>query len=512
MAIVTAVKVPEGERRKLQLQSPANLRVIGEIEVDGANEVQEALKRARVAQKAWGALTPKKRATYIFKALKILLDNMDEYIEVVLQESGKAATEVLMIEIFAACDVMRYYGKRAPKILKTKKKNLHGALRFSKKLHIIQQPLGVIGVISPWNGPFILSLNPTVQALLAGNAVLLKPSEVTPFSGKMVGKLFAEAGLPEHLLQVVEGDGETGAALVESGVDKICFTGSVGTGRKVALACAQRLIPCTLELGGKDPMVVCKDANIDRAAAGAVAGALFNTGQYCCGTERIYVVEEVAEEFIANVVERVKGLRQGAEGEFDVGAIFWERQMGLIERQVQDAVDKGAKVLAGGRRNPDLEGLFYEPTVLVDVTHEMDIMVDETFGPVLPIMVVKDEAEAMRLANDTEYGLSSNIWTRNSAKGVQLASELDVGSCSVNDMAMAYGALEAPFGGRKNSGLGQVNGENGLLNYTFQQSVIVDTWGGLITSTHYPYSLEKDDGMKKFMRFLWASPLGRLFT
>lgn len=512
MAIVTAMKVPEGERRKLQLQSPANLRVIGEIEVESLDDVQGALARARTAQKIWGALTPKKRATYVFKALQILLEKMDDYVEVVLRESGKAATEALMIEIFAACDVMRYYGKRAPKLLKTKKMNLHGALRFSKKLHIIQQPLGVIGVISPWNGPFILSLNPTVQALLAGNAVLLKPSEVTPFSGKLVGELFAEAGLPENVLQVVQGDGETGAALIESGVDKICFTGSVGTGRKVAVACAQKLIPCTLELGGKDPMVVCADANIERAAAGAVAGSIFNTGQYCCGTERIYVVEEVAEKFIASVVERVKGLRQGAEGEFDVGAIFFERQLQLIDRQVQDAVDKGAKVLAGGRKNPDLDGLFYEPTVLVDVTHDMDIMVDETFGPVLPIMVVKDEAEAMRLANESEYGLSSNVWTKDSAKGVKLASQIDAGSCSVNDMAMAYGALEAPFGGRKNSGLGQVNGQNGLLNYTFQQSVIVDTWGGFITSTHYPYSLEKDDGMKKFMRFLWASPFGRLFT
>lgn len=512
MAIVTAVQVPEGERRVLQLQSPATLRAIGEIQVQTHDDVQQALQRARQAQVAWGALSPKKRATYIFKALEILLGKIDEYVEVVTRESGKADTEALMIEIFAACDVMRYYGKLAPKILKTRKKNLHGVLRLSKKLHIIPQPLGVVGVISPWNGPFILSLNPTVQALLAGNAVLLKPSEVTPFSGKLVGELFREAGLPSDVLQVLEGDGETGAALVDCGVNKICFTGSVSTGRKVAEACAKKLIPCTLELGGKDPMVVCADANVDRAAAGAVVGSIFNTGQYCCGTERIYVVESIAEEFISNVVNRVKGLRQAAEGEFDVGAIFFERQMAIIESQVEDAVKKGAKVLCGGRRNPNLEGLYYEPTVLVDVTHDMDIMTKETFGPILPIMVVPDEATAMKLANDTQYGLSSNVWTKDVAKGVKIASQIEAGSCCVNDMAMAYGALEAPFGGRKLSGLGQVNGENGLLAYTFRQSVIVDKFGGLVTSTHYPYSLEKDVGMKKFMRFLWANPVGRLFT
>ena len=257
-------------------------------------------------------------------------------------------------------------------------------------------------------------------------------------------------------------------------------------------------------------MVVCADADLDRAAAGAVAGGIYNTGQYCCGTERVYVVEAVAEPFIAKVVEGVRGLRQGSDGEFDVGSIFWARQLKLIESHVEDAVEKGATVLVGGKRNPALKGLYFEPTVMTGVTHEMKLMREETFGPIIPIVIVKDEQEAIRMANDSNFGLSANVWTKDTAKGVELASSIESGSVCVNDMAMAYGVLEAPFGGRKSSGLGQVNGAEGLRGYCFAQSVVVDRWGGRITEMRYPYSLEKDEGMKKFMRFMWGTWLGRL--
>ncbi len=511
MAIVTAAAPREG-RRRLKLQGPADLRPLGEIEVNTATDVREALKRARRAQVGWGELPLTERVRYMERALEILLERQDEFVQTIMAESGKAQTEALMIEIFAACDALRYFSRRALEVLQPEKRSMHGVLSWTKRLRVVYRPLGVVGVISPWNGPFILSLNPTVQALLAGNAVLLKPSEVTPGSGALVGKLFEEAGLPEDVLTVLQGDGETGAALVESGVDKITFTGSVGTGRKVAVACAERLVPCTLELGGKDPMIVCADADMDKAAAGAVAGAIFNTGQYCCGTERIYVVDAVADTFIEKVVTRVEALRQGSEGEFDVGAMFWPRQLELVEAHVQDAVAKGARALVGGRRNPDLKGLYYEPTVLVDVTHDMQIMTEETFGPVLPIMRVKDEAEALRMANDSDFGLSANVWSRDVSRAETIAARVNSGSVCVNDMAMAYGVLEAPFGGRKNSGLGQVNGDEGLRSYCFAQSIVTDRLGGKITSTHYPYSLEKDEGMKKFMRFLWGSRVGRFLS
>ncbi len=441
MALVSEIPSPPGARRRLRLASPATLEPIGEIEVQTAEDVRAALAAARAAQPGWAALAFAARARFLECALAALLERQDEFVDVIMRESGKPRTEALMIDVFSSCDSLAWYAKNAERILRPRKQRLHGLLRIMKKLRVVYQPLGVVGVISPWNGPLVLSLNPSVQALMAGNCVLLKPSEVTPASGRLVGELFEAAGLPAGVLTVLDGDGETGAALAEAGVDKISFTGSVATGRKVAVACARQLIPCTLELGGKDPMLVCADADLDVAASGAVAGAFFNTGQYCCGTERVYVVESVADEFTRKVVERTAKLRQGDHGEFDVGAVFSGPQLEIIEAHVNDAVAKGAKVWVGGRRNPNLRGLFYEPTVLTNVTHEMRVMREETFGPVLPIMRVANEDEAIRLANDSEYGLSANVWTGNARHGVELAQRIRSGSVCVNDMAMTYGAL-----------------------------------------------------------------------
>lgn len=505
MAIVTPVEVAPGQRRRLSLASPATGETIDEIEVQTAGDVRAAVEQARKAQPAWSALSFKERAVYLQRALAILIERQEEFIDVIVRESGKPRTEALMMDIFSGCDSLNFYSKNAGKLLKPQRKSLHGMLRLMKKLQIVYRPLGVVGVISPWNGPFILSLNPTAQALMAGNAVILKPSEVTPRSGALVGSLFEAAGLPEGVLQVLTGDGETGAALVDAGIDKISFTGSVATGRRVAEACARQLIPCTLELGGKDPMVVCADADLDVAAGGAVAGAFMNTGQYCCGTERVYAVDEISEAFTAKVVERVQKLRQARDGEFDVGAIFWQKQMEIIEAHMADAVAKGARVLVGGRRNPDLpEGLYFEPTVLADVTHEMRIMTEETFGPILPIMRVRDEEHAIALANDTDYGLGANVWSRDANKAFDLALRIDSGSVCINDMTMTYGAHEAPFGGRKTSGVGQVNGETGLRGYCHAKPILTDRFGGKQTSSHYPYSQKRDVGMQRVIKLLWG--------
>ena len=509
MAIVTPLETPEGERRRFALSSPATLESLGEIEVQNAADVAAAVERARKAQIDWSALAVRERVRYLQSALQVLLARQDDVIDTVISETGKPRTEALQMEVYAVGDSLNFYAKNAERILQTEKRKLHGMLRFMKRLRIVYRPLGVVAVISPWNGPFVLAMNPCLQALAAGNAVILKPSEVTPFSGLLAAEIFKEAGLPEGLFQVLTGDGETGAALCRGGVDKVSFTGSVETGRKVAVACAEQLIPCTLELGGKDAMIVCDDVNLDSAAAGAVAGAFMNTGQYCCGTERVYVADSVADAFTEKVLERVAALRQGSEGEFDVGAIFWPKQLEIIESHVEEARERGARILAGGRRNPDLDGLFYEPTVLVDVDHEMKIMREETFGPILPIMRVADEEEALALANDSDYGLGGNVWTRDSAKGVRLAERMQTGSVCVNDMTMTYGVQEAPFGGRKHSGVGQVNGETGLRGYCHAEPIIVDRRSGKMAEGRYPYNAKADSGMQKFMQFLWGTSLGR---
>jgi succinate-semialdehyde dehydrogenase/glutarate-semialdehyde dehydrogenase len=507
MAIVESVDVVGDGRRRMRIASPATGQPIGDVPVNDADEVRAVVARARRAQPAWEGLGFDGRAAVMLRALDTLLRRQEQTIDVIVRETGRSRFETIMMEIFPACDSLAYYAKHAGRVLSDRRLPMH--LLKTKKLLVSYRPLGVVGIITPWNGPFILSLNPTVQALMAGNAVVLKPSEVTPFSGRLVAELFRDAGLPDGVLGLVEGDGETGAALVDAGVDKISFTGSVRTGRKVGEACGRNLVPCTLELGGKDPMIVCADADVERAAGGAVFGAFMNAGQFCCSTERVYVVETIADEFTRRVLEKTRTLKLGTDGDFDIGPMIWPRQLETIERHVAEAVAKGAKVLAGGKRATEVGDLFYEPTVLVDVTHEMAVMREETFGPILPIVRVADEEAALRLANDTTYGLAANVWTRDAARGVRLAKQLHAGSVCVNETAIAYGAVEAPFGGRRTSGVGQVNGETGLRGYCFAQPILSDRLGLKDEHVWYPYTADKAKTLQKVMRWMWGTRVGR---
>ncbi|GAA5064815.1 aldehyde dehydrogenase family protein [Nocardia callitridis] len=507
MAIVQALPPTADGRRRLGLSSPAHGGAVGEIAVSTPQDVTAAVAAARAAQREWATRSPRERAAILRGAIEILIARQDEVVETIRAETGKPRIEALTIEVLPSCDFLNYWSARAPKDLADKKERLHGYLRPMKKLLMHYRPLGVVGVITPWNAPFVLSMNPVVQALLAGNAVLLKPSEVTPHAGAWVVRILHEAGVPEEVLQLVHGDGETGAALVAADVDKISFTGSVATGKKIAQACARRLIPCTLELGGKDAMIVCADADVERAAEGAVYLSMFNSGQVCLSVERIYVVDSVADEFIRLVQEKARSLTYGAEGK-DVGPLFWDRQLDIVTRQVEDAKSRGATLLVGGG-SETASGLFFAPTVAVDVTHDMELMREETFGPVAAIARVADEEEAIRLANDSPYGLGGSVFTKDKAKAVRIAKRLDTGSVVHNDAAVIYGVPEAPFGGRKLSGLGQVNGRDALRGFTHAQPILLDRWQLSTERNWYPYTEKSVRTIEATLKYGFGTALAR---
>ena len=493
--------------KTISLKSPADLSSIGEFTVTTAEQVKAAVLTAKKAQLSWGALSYAQRAEYLKRLQAVLIENTDRIMATIARDSGKTDMECLT-EVIGACDATQYYGKHAGKMLKDKSKRPH--LFFGmKKLVRTYKPKGVVGIITPWNFPFATTIVPTVQALMAGNAVVVKPSEVTPFSGQLMAELMQEAGLPDGLVQVLLGDGSTGAALCEAGVDKIHFTGSVRTGKIVGEVCARQLIAATLELGGKDPAIVCADADLERAIKGVANGALFNTGQVCASTERIYVVEAVYDDFIKGLVEEVNSLRQNS-GDADVSCMIWDKQLSMIEGQIKDAVDKGAQVLTGGQRKEGHVGLFLEPTILVNVDHNMTIMTDETFGPVLPVMKVANEAEAILMANDSPYGLSGSVWTRDKKRGLEIAKQIDSGGCGVNEFGgNVYGCHEGSFGGSKESGLGYVNGEIGLKSFCKVQHILIHKFGPKHEGNWFPYEVKTVEDMKKFVKFMFGTAIGR---
>ena len=509
MAIVEPLSPTSEGRRRLGIRSPKTREPVGEIVVNSPADVGLAIARARDAQVGWARLPIAERARIVRGAIDVLVEKRDEIVKTLLSETGKTHLETLIMEILPSCDYINFWCGRAVKELSDEKRKLHGYLRPYKKLMMHYRPLGVVGIITPWNGPLSLAINPTVQALLAGNAVILKPSEVSPYSSEWAVRLLLEAGVPEGVVQTLHGDGETGAALVNGGVQKISFTGSVRTGKKIAAACAEQLIPCTLELGGKDAMIVCEDADIERAAGGAVFNSMINTGHVCMGVERVYVVESVADEFEERVKNIVSELRYGPGDDIDVGAVFWDQQMPIIERHIEDARAKGADIVVGGEADTT-QGLFYKPTFVRNVDHTMDLMREETFGPIVSVMRVADEEEAIRLANDSAYGLSGSVWTKDVEKGIEIAKRLETGSVVINDASMAYGAPEAPFGGMKESGVGQVNGLGGLRGYTHPQPILIDRWTvkqERVWYPHTPKSIEEVDGM---IRFIYGSALKKL--
>jgi succinate-semialdehyde dehydrogenase/glutarate-semialdehyde dehydrogenase len=381
------------------------------------------------------------------------------------------------MEIVPTLDLMQYFARRTHKLLRPEKIPLGQYNLLGRSSRIIYHPLGVIGIISPWNFPWAIPLGEVVMALMSGNAVVLKPSELTPLVGLKLGEIFARSGLPEHTVQIVTGDGSTGASLVASGADKIMFTGSVATGKKVAALAAQTLTPVVLELGGKDPMIVLADADLAAAARAAVWGAFANSGQACASVERCYVDEKIAPQFTARVVEIVSKLKQniGTQEGTDTGAMSSEAQRTIVDNHVREAIASGAQVLTGGASLQDKpQGFFYPPTVLTSVDHTMSVMRDETFGPVLPIMSFKTEEEAIRLANDSIYGLTASVWTNDIKRGEKIAAQIEAGTVMVNEVLYTHGIAQTPWGGVKQSGLGRTHGRLGLLELVTPQHIHVN--------------------------------------
>ncbi|HEU4596386.1 MAG TPA: aldehyde dehydrogenase family protein [Pyrinomonadaceae bacterium] len=465
----TTPRTTEAGASEIVSFDPATGEELGRVPLGTAEDVARAVERARAAQKSWAALSFRERGAVVLRARALVLEGMEELAALISREAGKPEAEALSMEIVPTLDLMQFFARRAARLLKPERIDI-GLYRYlGRSSKVIYRPLGVVGIISPWNFPWAIPLGEVVMALMAGNAVVLKPSELTPFVALKIGDIFGRAGLPEGLLEVVTGDGSTGRALTEAGVDKIMFTGSVATGQRVAETAARKLTPVVLELGGKDPMIVFEDADLEAASSAAVWGAFANSGQACASVERCYVQERVSEEFTARVVAKTRALRQqtGAHPGTDIAAMSSERQLATVEEHVREAVRLGARVLVGGARRKGsgdaAQGSFHEPTVLAGVDHSMDVMREETFGPVLPLMNFQTEEEAVRLANDSPFGLTASVWTRDIARGMRVAERIEAGTVMVNEVLYTHGIAQTPWGGVKQSGLGRTHGRLGLL-------------------------------------------------
>ena len=473
---------------EIAVENPATGEVIAHVPELGPEQVAELARRGRTAQPAWEALGFEGRGRVLRRAQRWLMDNAERVIETIVAETGKTWEDAQTAELAYGASAFGFWAKQAPRYLADERVRSAAVFVKGKRLVLRYRPLGLVGVIGPWNYPVTNSFGDCIPALAAGNSVILKPSEITPLTSLLLAGALRECGLPDDVLQVATGRGPTGEALIDA-VDMVMFTGSTDTGRKVMARAARTLTPVSLELGGKDPMIVLSDADLERAANAAVYYSMLNTGQTCISIERVYVEAPVYDAFVARVTEKARALRHGppaGPGSVEVGAMTHGPQVDVVERHVDDARAKGARVLVGGARE-DRPGQWYPPTVLVDVNHDMAIMREETFGPTLPIMKVADADEAVRLANDSPYGLNASVFSGDVPRGEAIARRIDAGAVCVNDALLNYYALELPMGGAKASGLGYRHGPGGIRKFTQHQALLVSRWH-LRRDVHmYPY-------------------------
>lgn len=477
----------------VESRDPSTGEVWTRYPCDGEREVAAAVARARTAQGAWRERTLAQRLAVLARAREHLFARRDEVARLITRENGKPVAEAMASEVVTTLDILRFSTRHAAQELAPRRVRSGALALWRKRITIAQEPYGVVAVISPWNYPFLLPAGIVAPALVAGNAVVLKPSELTPTSAEMLRELFLEAGVPPHVLQLVHGAGATGAALVASAVDKVFFTGSVLTGRRVAVACAERLVPYVLELGGSDPAIVLADADVEHAASGIVWGRCSNGGQTCVAPKRVYVEAPIHDRLVAAIAQRFGRLRIGGErdGEGDVGPLIRPSHRATLDAMREDALAGGARLAGHSGVTGGGHGAFFPPALLVDLAPTARVLHEETFGPLLPVVRVRDAEEAITLANASAFGLSASVWTRDRARGRAIASRLQAGSVALNDVALVAGMAEVPHGGMKASGQGRAHGLEGLRECVRTRTVVDDIlpsrrqpwWFGYAAST-----------------------------
>ena len=500
-----AAATTNGSANDIAVENPATGEVIAHVPEIGPQQVAELARLGRAAQPAWEALGFEGRGRVLLRAQRWLMDNADRVIETIVSETGKAWEDAQAAELAYGASAFGFWAKQAPRYLADERVRSSSIFVAGKRLVLRYRPLGLVGVIGPWNYPLTNSFGDCIPALAAGNSVILKPSELTPLTSLLLAEGLRASGLPEDVFQVATGRGPTGEAVIDA-VDMIMFTGSTATGRKVMTRAAQTLTPVALELGGKDPMVVLSDADLERAANAAVYYSMLNSGQTCISIERVYVEAPIYDAFVARVTEKARALRHGlpaGPGSVEVGSMTSAAQVDVVERHVEDARAKGARVVVGGRRE-DRPGHWFEPTVLLDVDQDMAIMREETFGPTRPIMKAADEDEAVRMANDSPYGLGAAVYSRDVARGEAVARRIEAGAVCVNDALVNYYALELPMGGAKASGMGYRHGPGGIRKFTQHQALLVSRFHPRRDIHMYPYRARTSRLLQRGIRFLYG--------
>ena len=508
------------ELNVIESYNPATLEKVGEVEEIEPEHLAKIITRARKGQKKLEKTSVKDRTRLLEKLMDYVIDHMDEIARVIHIETGKPKLEAINSDILAGLGMVRYtidYLKEVLKRHKIKFKGMRIPMWYmGRTSYISPKPLGIIGIISPWNFPFGIPFSQVVQAIAVGNAVILKPSSETPMTGLKIKEVLDKAGFPKDLLQVVPGSGsKIGSALVKSEVNRIIFTGSVNVGKKIMEMASQKLTPVTLELGGKSPMIVFEDADLERTVQGAVWGSFVNTGQMCAGIKRIYVQEGIYEQFLQRFKEQTEQLNQGwgwQHPEISMGPLINEGALLEMEKHVKRAKEQGAKILTGGKKHPDLKGYFFEPTIITKAKQESDVVQKEIFGPIVPVLPFKTEEEAIRMANDSEFGLYGSVWTTDLEKGKRIAEQMTMGTIAVNNHAYTYGIPHTPWGGNKNSGFGRTHGNFGFEELMEPHHIHVDE--GKIEKELWwqPYDENKLEAQKDIADVLFRKKYTKIFS